>query len=169
MNTVVKAGVVLGVLVVLWTFVMGWTGWYKDPAKLNLFYCVIPIQIAVLVWALRRTAAEGRGFGGQVGAGLVISLIAGVFAAIGSVIFTGVAFPNYFQELASIQERMLREAGSSEAEIRRQLASAAQTYNTPMNALFGFIGTMITGLLVSMVIAIFVRARPAARTQPATT
>ncbi|MBP1648220.1 MAG: hypothetical protein H6Q30_1665, partial [Bacteroidetes bacterium] len=31
MQPTVKAGIVLGILVVVWTFFMGITGWYKDP------------------------------------------------------------------------------------------------------------------------------------------
>ena len=30
MNIPTRAGVLLGVLCVIWTFVMGFTGWYKD-------------------------------------------------------------------------------------------------------------------------------------------
>ena len=108
MNTILKAGIVLGVLVEIWTYLMGFTGWYKDPALMNLFFVVIAIQIAVLMWALKRTAAEGRGFGGQVGAGTLISLIGGVFVIVGSLIFTIVVFPNYFTDLAVIHQRRVR-------------------------------------------------------------
>jgi hypothetical protein len=159
MNTIVKAGVALGVLVVIWTFIMGFTGWYKDPALLNLFYVVIAIQIAVLMWALKRTAAEGRGFGGQLGAGTLISLIGGVFVVVGSLIFTTVVFPNYFQDIAAIQEQMLRSAGKSEAEIKTVMDMAARTSTPAMQAFFGFCGTMVTGVVVSAIIGAFVRAR----------
>jgi hypothetical protein len=161
MNTIVKAGVALGVLVEIWTYLMGFTGWYRDPRLMNLFWVVIAIQIAVLMWALKRTAAEGRGYGGQVGAGTLISLIGGVFVIVGSLVFTIVVFPNYFQDLATIQEQMLRTAGKSDAEIKAVMDMNAKASTPPMQAFFGFLGTMVTGVVVSAIIGAFVRARKA--------
>jgi len=43
---------------VLWTLVMGVTGWYKHPVLLNMFWVVVLIEIGVLVWGLRQTAAR---------------------------------------------------------------------------------------------------------------
>lgn len=163
MNTIVKAGVLLGVLCCAWTFVMGYTGWYKDPALLNLFFLVIVIEIAVLVWALRKTAAEGRGYGGQVGAGTLISGIGGLIIIGGSLLFTTVAFPNYFAEIAAVQEQQLRAAGQSEEQIRTFMQMSAPGRTPMAQALTGFLGTMVTGVVVSAILAIFIRARkPAA-------
>ena len=159
MNTIVKAGVVLGILVEIWTFLYGFTGWYKDPALMNLFYVVIALQIAVLMWALKRTAAEGRGFGGQLGAGTLISLIGGVFVVVGSLVFTTVVFPNYFQDVAAVQEQMMRSAGRSDAEIKQVMDMAAKTSTPAMQAFVGFCGTMVTGVVVSAIIGAFVRAK----------
>ena len=57
-NVTVKSGIWLGVLCVLWTLVMGVTGWYKHPVLLNMFWVVVLIEIGVLVWGLRQTAAR---------------------------------------------------------------------------------------------------------------
>ena len=159
MNTITKAGIVLGILVEIWTYLMGFTGWYKDPSLMNLFWVVIAIQIAVLMWALKRTAAEGRGYGGQVGAGTLISLIGGVFVIVGSLVFTMVVFPNYFTDLAAIQEQMLRTAGRSEAEIRQTMDLTAKTSTPVMQAFFGFLGTLVTGIVVSAIIGALVKAK----------
>ena len=161
MNTILKAGIVLGVLVEVWTYLMGFTGWYKDPQLMNLFWVVIALEIAVLMWALKRTAAEGRGYGGQVGAGTLISLIGGVFVIVGSLVFTMVVFPNYFRELAAVQEQMLRTAGRSEAEVRQVMEMTAKTSTPVIQACLGFAGTMVTGVVVSAIIGAFVRAKKA--------
>ena len=161
MNTIVKAGLVLGVLVEIWTYLMGFTGWYKDPALMNLFWVVIALQIAVLMWALKRTAAEGRGYGGQVGAGTLISLIGGAFVIVGSLAFTMVVFPSYFKELAAIQEQLLRTAGRSDAEIKQVMDMTARTSTPLIQACFGFLGTIVTGIVVSVIIGAFVRAKKA--------
>jgi hypothetical protein len=163
MNTIVKAGVLLGLLCCAWTFVMGFTGWYKDPALLNLFFLVIVIEIAVLAWALRMTAAEGRGYGGQVVAGTLISLIGGAIIFAGSLLLTMVAFPQYFTEIAAVQEQQLSAAGQSEEQIRAFMNASAPGRTPVAQAIAGFLGTVVTGVVVSAILAIFMRARkPAA-------
>lgn len=160
MNTIVKAGIALGVLVEIWTYVMGFTGWYKDPKLASLFWVVVAIEIAVLLWALKRTAAEGRGYGGQIGAGTLVALIGGVFIVAGSLVFTTVVFPHYFQDVAALQETTLRAAGKSEAEVQQVMAMVAKTQTPAMQAFFGFCGTLVTGIIVSAIIGAFFRGKP---------
>jgi hypothetical protein len=159
MKTAVTGGIVLGILVGLWTFVMGFTGWYKDPVLLNAFFLVILIQIGVLVWGLRRGATEGRRYGGQVGLGVLISLIGGVIIIFSSLLFTTIVFPDYFNELRALHEQMLQQAGKSASEIQAEVALVARTQTPAIQAFAGFAGTMVTGLVVSLITAIFVRAR----------
>jgi hypothetical protein len=159
MNPIVKAGLLLGILCGIWMFVVGFTGWYRDPVMLNMFYLVILFEIVILVWALRKTAALGRGYGGQVGAGMLVSLIGGVIIIGASILFTGVVFPDYFQELKAIQVEMLRAQGKSENEIAAMMAMTAGMYTPMMNALTGFAGTIGTGLVASLIIAAFVRKK----------
>jgi Protein of unknown function (DUF4199) len=159
MDTSFRGGLVLGALVVLWTFVMGITGWYKDPVLLNLFWVVVLIQIAVLLWALRRTAREGTRYAGQIWKGTVISLIGGVIIFCGSLVFTTVVFPHYFEELRSLQVEMLKQAGQTEAQIEAAVAATAATATPFMQALFGLIGTVVTGAVASALIGAFARAK----------
>lgn len=157
MDPILRAGILIGVACGLWTFVMGFTGWYKDPTLLLAFFAVIPIEIAGLVWGLRRTAAEGRGYTSQVVAGTMMAIVAGVVIICASLLFTTVAFPEYFDELAAAHRQLLQAQGLSAADIDQQVRQA-QAGATPMGqALQGFLGTLITGILASAVIAIWVR------------
>lgn len=159
MSKVVKFGVALGLLVALWTFFMGFTGWYKDPVLLNLFFAVIPIQILVLIYGLRQTAKQGRSYLAQVVAGSSMSVIAGILIFCNSLLFTTVVFPNYFGDIRAVSTEMMRSQGLSEADITARMALEAQ-FQTPFwQALFGFIGTVATGLVSSLVIAAFFRKR----------
>jgi hypothetical protein len=154
-----KAGITLGVLVAVWTLVMGFSGWYKDPSLNALFFLVILIQIGVLIWGLRKTAQEGRSYWGQVGAGTLISLVGGILIFCSSILFTLVIFPEYFEEIRKAGEAYLRSQGKSEAEIAQQLAEAARSQTSFLQALFGFIGTMVTGVVASLVTAAFCRKK----------
>lgn len=165
MNPILSAGVLIGVLCGVWTFVMGFTGWYRDPVLLGLFFLVIPIEIGGLIWGLRQTAAEGRGYGAQVLAGAMMAAIAGLIVIGSSLLFTMVAFPDYFEELAALQRQALEAQGLPEAEID---ATVQASTGTPMgNAMSGFIGTLVTGIVASAVIAIWIRAKPARPAAPA--
>ena len=61
MNTVIRTGLVLGLSCTVWMFVVGFAGWYKDPALQALFWVVVPIEIGVLVWGLGHLFANGEG------------------------------------------------------------------------------------------------------------
>ena len=133
MNPILNAGIVIGVLCGIWTFIMGFTGWYHDPRMLNAFYLVLAIEVGGLIWGLRKTAVEGRTYGGQVIAGTLMAIIAGVIISCASLAFT-LTFPDYF--------------------------TGAEAGATPMGkAMEGFMTTLVTGILASAVIALFVRAR----------
>jgi hypothetical protein len=140
MNPIVSAGVLIGVLCSACTFVVGFTGLYKDPALARSIYVpvVILLEIGGLVWGLRRTAGQGRAYTGQVLAGTMMAIVAGVIIVASSLLFTTVVFPDSFAEIETTR--------------------AAQT---PMGeAMAGFMGTLITGIIASAIIAIFVRSRP---------
>ena len=162
MNPILAAGLLIGVLCGGWTFVMGATGWYKDPAMLNAFFLVIVFQVGGLLWGLRRTAAEGRTYSGQVVAGTLMSIVAGVVIICSSLLFTMVFFPDYFTELNAAQRDFMQRAGKSEAEITAAIDAGAGMQTPMAQAMAGFFGTFVTGVVASAIIAIWIRAkRPA--------
>jgi hypothetical protein len=162
-SATVKAGLLLGVLCGIWMFVMGFTGWYKDPAKASAFFAVIAIQVGVLMWGLTRTAKEGRTYSGQVVAGTVMSLIGGILIIGFSLLFTTVAFPDYFKETEVVYRDMLKQQGKTEAEIATLVAEGVAAHSPGLQAIYGFLGTFVTGVVASAVLAIWIRARPASQ------
>lgn len=159
MNPVLAAGLLIGVLCAVWTFIMGATGWYKDPEMMRWFFLVIAIEVGGLIWGLRRTAAEGRSYGGQVIAGTMMATIAGVVVICSSLLFTTVVYTDYFAELEAMNIKMRREQGVPESEIDRQV-TADRASNTPMGqALLGFTGTLITGIVASALLSIAIRRK----------
>lgn len=161
MSSPIKAGIILGILVTIWTYICGFTGWYKDPNMAWTFNLVVLIEIVVLVWLLRKTAAEGRTYGGQVVGGLTASLVAGVIIFVGSYLWATVFFKDYQAELRAMGEKVLSQQGKSPQEIETVLNAQAAMSAPFMQALLGALGTIVTGLVVSAILAIFLRARPA--------
>ena len=162
MNPILSAGVLIGVLCGLWTFIFGFAGWYKDPALMNAFFLVIPLEIGGLIWGLRKTAAEGRTYGGQILAGTMIATVAGVIIIVSSLLFSTVFFQDYVAEVQRATEALLRQQGKSEAEIAAAIQANAAGLTPMSQAMSGFLGSLVTGIVASAIIAVFVRASPGA-------
>jgi hypothetical protein len=157
-STTVKTGLLIGLLCAFWLLVMGFTGWYKHPILLNAFWVVVLIQIAALVWGLKKTAATNT-LGQQILAGTIASLIGGGVLFLFSYLYTTVIFPNYFEELRAVNREMLLGAGKTEAEVA-EIVAASRPMETPfVQAIMGFIGTAVTGLIASIPIAAILRKK----------
>jgi hypothetical protein len=159
MNPILSAGLLIGVLCSVWIFVMGFTGWYKDPAFANVFFIVIAIEIGGLIWGLRKTARQGRAYGGQIVAGAMMAIVAGVIIIASSLVFTTVVFPNSIAEVEQMYRTKLRQQGRSESEITAAIQGTAASRTPMAQAENGLVGTFLTGIVASAVIAIFVRRR----------
>lgn len=160
MHPVLRSALVLGLGVVAWTFVMGLTGWYKDPQLLRLFWVVIPWQIGVLAWGLRGTASA-NGYLRQVGHGIAASALAGLPIFLGSLCFTKVVFPRYFQELEALGRQVMAQRGLTPDQIEAAVRASAPTQTPVFQATAGAVGTLVTGLVVSLVLAAFLKSRKA--------
>lgn len=158
MSVPVKTGVLIGVACVLWTYVMGFTGWYKDPVMLNMFWVVVVIEIGLLIWGLRQTAAVNA-YWPQVGAGTLAAVVAAAFVFCGSMLFTSVVFPQYFDEMRAMRAEMLTADGQTADQIATIQAMAAPFQTPLINALMGVVGTVVTGFVASLVIAAFARKK----------
>lgn len=157
MSPVLSTGVAIGVVTFLWTLVMGYTGWYKDPNMVPAFFLVILFEVILLYAGLRRTSHQT--YGQQVVTGTLMSVVAAVLIFIGSYFFTTVLFPDYFEEIRAMQRQLLEAKGAPEAQIQQDLAASARMQTPVLNALTGVIGTIVTGVVASALIAIRVRRR----------
>lgn len=156
--TPLRAGALLGVLVALWTFTMGFTGWYRHPNLLFLFWLVIPLQIVVLVWMLRKTAPTA-GYLRQVQNGVGASVIASLIIFMASLLFTMVVFPSYFAELEALGRIQMAKQGLSPEQIEAVVKAQAPMQKPLGSAFAGALGTWITGLFTSLVAAAWYRKR----------
>ena len=68
-------------------------------------------------------------------------------------------FPTYFHDVRALQEQMLLQQGMTAADVQITLDAAAVSATPAANAITGFIGTVVTGIIMSTVVAIWVRAK----------
>ena len=158
MSNVVRAGLVLGLLVEVWTAVVIAARWHIDPTMMLLFFLVIPLQAFMVVMALRKEAATAS-YLKQVANAVVLSTVAAVVVFAGAILLTTVVFPNYFDELRGAGEEMFRASGKSPEEIAAEMAKNEPMYNPVQNALTGSIATVLTGLVIGLVAGPFVRKK----------
>ena len=160
MSSILTGGLMIGALCGAWLLITGVSGWYKDPTMYQLFIPVVSIlEIIVLIWSLRKTAAQGRTYSGQVVAGTLMALIGGICIFCISLIVTSVIAPTFFDDVNAMSREIMRGQGQSEEQINAAIAASAPWQTHTRSALAGFIGTVTTGIVVSAVIAIWVRAR----------
>jgi len=153
------------------SFVMGFTGWYKDPTLANVLFISVAmiVEIAGLIWGLRKTAAQGRSYGGQILAGTMMAIVAGVIIIAASLLFTTVVFPNYFSDIEQAYRTALQQQGKTDAEIAAAVQASAASATPMAQAMSGFIGTLVTGIVASAIIALFVRGHNRAVAIPSPT
>jgi len=149
MSILWKYGLLLGILVAVWTYVMGFAGWFRDPVLTHLFWLVVPMQIGVLLLAMRSAARSGAGYMARAGTGVAVSAIGGSIIFASSLLFTLVLFPDHFKDLRVIQESRLREKGKTEEEISYTLAHSSKIYAPTSQATRGYMGTLVTGVVAS--------------------
>ena len=160
MPPTLSAGLVLGLSVAAWTFVMGITGWYRHPLLHVLFWLVIPIQVGVLVVSLKGTASRD-GYLRQVARGVNASVLGAMIIFGASLLFTTAVFPSYFKDVEQMGREMMARQGLKPDQIEAAVRAQAPMLTPRASAMAGAIGTLVTGLLTSSLAALALhRKRP---------
>ena len=160
MKTIIRGGILLGLLVTIWTVIFGMTGMHKNMAAAMAFPLVATLlEIVVLVWALKRTAAEGRRWFGQVSAGTMLAFVAGCLIFATSYFYTTMFHPTYFAEVNAAGEAFYTAQGMDPEKMHAMIAAQAPYQSAGVQSLIGFCATVITGLVASMVIGAFVKSQ----------
>ena len=153
-----RAGLILGTLVVAWSCVMGFTGWYHLPSLFALRWLAIPLQVAVLL-VLLRIQAPRYGYLRQVANGVAASVIASVLIFAGSLLFTTLLFPSYFREMEALGRLKMAQQGLAPDQIEA-LIRAQAPLQRPLPAAFAAVMvTWFTGLVTSLIGATWFRKK----------
>jgi hypothetical protein len=87
-----------------------------------------------------------------------ISCIAGLIIIVASFVFTMV-FPEAVHEIEAASREILRQQGRTDPEISAELSAWAAAQTPLRQAMNGFFGTFTTGVVVSAVVSIWLRAK----------
>lgn len=166
------AGLLIGGFGVVLTLGLHAAGLLRQPIGGRLSVLVLAVHAGTLVWALARHRVLARPdpvpFSRLVGAGLLISLVAGLVLLGGSLLFTTTIDPSY---LPWLQESMASEleAAASEGVSADELAAqreAVEALTPTAYALQWLSGALFMGFLLTLPIAVLLRVG-ALRSAPA--
>ncbi|NWJ40641.1 MAG: DUF4199 domain-containing protein [Geothrix sp.] len=160
MHPTLRYGVLLGLGVAAWTCIFNLLGWHRQPPLylLRFILVVVAYQVALLIWALRATAADG-GYGRQVWAGVSISLLGSLIIYATSILFTTVVFPNHLQEAVAASRQLMAAQGLSPEQIEAVVKAQAPMQTPRASAMAGVFGTVMTGLFTSVIAAVWFRKK----------
>jgi len=160
MHPTLRYGLLLGLGIAAWGLVFNLLGWHRQPSLyiLRFILVVVAYQVAVLIWALRRTAQKG-GYGRQVWMGVCISLLASLIVYAASILFTTVIFPTHIHESVEAGRQLMAAQGRSAEEIEAFVKAQTPMQTPRASAMAGVFGTVMTGLFTSLIAAVWFRRK----------
>ncbi len=125
----------------------------------------IIIPILGLWFGIHRKKSHAKSFpySRAVGTGMLISLIAAVLNATFIFVFLS-ALPNVNDGYFASMEQSLASQGYDAEQIALQLSVLKNIYSPQNQALQMFLGTIVGGAILTLIIALFIRTRPIKRT-----
>ena len=156
MNTPVRFGLILGIVVALLGYVVPIAGLHTNPVMPAVFVAAaVVVNVACVFLALRRTAYD-TAWMGQVLDALIVGAIGAALIFAGSWTMTTWVFPDYYAEYAAAAREGLVAAGLAEDQVTAQMAAIEGT--TPAgSALSGAVGAIITSAVAGAVVGAFKR------------
>ena len=161
MGAVIKASVALAVLVEIVSVVFTAAKLHQAGLLFGLVFLVLVLglNVAVILWALGKTAADS-GYLRQLGNAALIGVVGGILICLFSYLNMTVFFPNYLEESKTASIEALEKWNMPKEVLDAQVAKVEA--QTTFGAAFqGTIGTFFWSLLVGAIVAIFKRARRA--------
>ena len=89
--------------------------------------------------------------------GLGIALISGLISVIYTYIFTTIIEPDFFINLAQIQEQKLIDAGMTDEQIETQLGLMAKMSGPMITSAFAIIGSLFFGFIISLIAGLIMK------------
>lgn len=158
-STIIRSGVLFWVISTVILFVIGVFDWYRNPNLTWVFWLVLPAQILIIWQLMKKLRPLSLPYWKNVAFGTMVSLITGVGMLFSSLFFTEVVFPDYFDTIKEVGIEIYEDDGATQDEIDEYVAYYESEGLGIANAVSGAIGSTVTGLVMSLVIALFFRQK----------
>lgn len=171
-KTVLTFGLISGVVMLLAMLVsMQFHQELQDrDAALLVGYATMVIALSSIFFAVRSYRDRELGgtitFGKAFQLGVLISLVAGVLYAIGWMVYSAIAMPDFMEQYARNTIEHLKKSGASARQIAEETKSMNQWKELYKNPLIKFILTFLemapVGLVISLISAFALRTKTTA-------
>ena len=151
-------GLLLGIVCSVWTWVMWFTGWYKDLAFSNFGAILIPLLFVGVGAGLWKTANLRQRYFRQALTGAALAAVAGLVFGINSILLAGVVDPTFLPQQHELHQASLRKWGFTEEEIATRVA-AQPIETTTEHGVGSFFVAVKVGGVASILLSIFIRSR----------
>lgn len=159
----ILGGLLVGLMANLIFYGLHFTGLLRTPDGAKVLFLASGVHAAVIILVLSRHRSqalpEAIPFAKLMGAGLFLSLVAGLCTAAGLLVFTTQVDKTHLAWVVEQSTEQAKTMGLSEAELQAHIASLPELV-TPWSLAFqGLAGTCIVGFFLSLVIGALLRLR----------
>lgn len=156
-RTALKWGVILGIALIVYSLALYLT---DSVGNSSLGFISFALSIAGLVLAMRdyRTLNGGyMSYGEGLSVGTLTSAVSGLLSAMFSVFYTTVIDTGAMTRMVERTREQLEDSGASDDVVEQQLSIIEMFQSPGLSFAFGVIGSVIFGLLLSLVISAIMR------------
>ncbi len=151
-------GLVLGLAGIVYSLVMYFLDLSFNNLQGYIFLLVQVVLLYYLVKSYRDNYLNGYiTYGQAVGAGVIILLYYAIIMAIFTYVLYAIIDTGLIDKQLAITEEKLLDRGLPEAQIDAGMAVQAKIMKPPIVALLSIFGNMLYGVILSLIVAIFVR------------
>jgi hypothetical protein len=152
------SGLILGLFAVVYTLVMYFLDLTFNKVQGYVFLLVLIVTLYFLVKSYRDNYLHGYiTYGQAVGAGVVIFLYFAIISAIFTYILYAVIDPELTTKQLAFVEETLVKRGMNQDLIDTSMNMQKKFLKPEIMAPFSILGNMVTGVIMSLLVAIFVR------------
>ncbi|MEM1135643.1 MAG: DUF4199 domain-containing protein [Bacteroidota bacterium] len=154
----IKYGIILGLFNIGYSLLLQLTGLAGEQ---SLGYLSFAFMIIILVFAYREFKGYNDGFmklGQGISLGMLIVVISSVFSSIFTYLYLKLVDDSMIQMIADVtREEMMKNPNLSDEQIEQALAMTANFTTPEMILVFGIIGGLFFGFLISLVMSLIFR------------
>lgn len=154
------SGAILGLISIVFTVIAYVTGLiYQTSNWLNwVSMVVVIVGLYYFTVKYRNAVCEGYiSYGNAMLYGWVTYIFVGIISVFFMVILQTIIEPNFMEKVMEIQREEFYAQGMNDAQVDAVFEMSKKFRSPAMTAIFGFIGSVVLGLVISLITAIFAK------------
>lgn len=153
-QTGLKYGLILALITIAYSLILNLAGLATNRWLPSLLMVVFFAGISFMAHKAFKEGGDGfMSYGQGLGIGTVMALISGLLSGIFSAVYIKFIDDSVMQQAMQEQIENMEDQGMSEAQIDQAMEMAAMFQTPLMLVLFGLLGTLFIGFIISLVVA----------------